>query len=370
MPKHTSQWSHIKPRASYHTPRPPSASESSNTNSVNDLLSHLRHSQPHHDAPSSLLPPSTAPSIPPGLQSILGTPAPPPPRPRTRVSVPRNRRIPGPPPPASWLLPDPDTGSIVTPTFSTCGETEQGAGLLPLPGLPQLPAEDSLQHYTLLRLARDWDFHCVYDQHYLCELPSRWKSVLLHYIARYSSRGITAAGLEVLLAEDENEEEGAEAVSYLDLSRADIKDLAPFFRQTSGEPQQEGVAESWDLAPTARTWEEVTHISLSYPRRVELSPLLQLLEAMPGITHLSLLGWSALGLKLKMVTKLALCIRWVEVDKESMETLATMEAWTGAWRGVEKVRVCGMERERAEEVQRLVRRMRKGVGRWFEVEVV
>jgi hypothetical protein len=47
--------------------------------------------------------------------------------------------------------------------------------------------------------------------------------------------------------------------------------------------------------------------------------------------------------------------------------LSAAGAWTGAWRGVEKVRIVGGG---GEGLEREVRRGRGGVGRWFEVEVV
>jgi hypothetical protein len=224
--------------------------------------------------------------------------------------------------------------------------------------LPDLPVVNrgSLLDFTLRRLAREWEFHKVYDQHYLRDLAGPIKALLLHYIAVYAPRGITAYGLEVLGVR--------EGVTHLDLSRSDIREVLGFFRRT-GENEEGGIAEDWGEEGSAED-SEVTHLSLANPVRRDVNALCRLLEALPGVTHLSLLGWRLQG-KASLLVRSALCVRWVELDAEMVKDLSAVGAWTGAWRGVEKVRIVGGG---GEGLEREVRRGRGGVGRWFEVEVV
>lgn len=395
---------------------PPNAASSSaaaDHTSVNNLLAHLRVSQPHTDPPRP--PVSTLPSVPPSLQQILeNAQPPPPPRPRVQLGVSRRNRIPGPPPPASWLVTgtdrDADSGHEET-TYKTEYLAED---IYEFPDLARIEPH-RLARAALVAIAREWSLHIVYDQHYLYTLRPGLKSALLAYIAAYNPDGVGIGGLRVLFKDGPNEDDDGgweadagtssnEDMKHMDLTRAlgprlPWKDLCAFFhppplaeKPTGKSPHaQELTEDTWDLspAPSRNRFPSLTHISLSHPHPTMASwaRLTNFARLIPTITHLSLAGWTLpasvepAGV-LKRFARGLLCLKWLDVadcNAAFYEALVEVE-WDRCWRGVETV-VCSQgrktpkwvaqERHRAaEELKRSIRAVRQEMGgKWCNVVI-
>ncbi|KAK5102772.1 hypothetical protein LTS08_003572 [Lithohypha guttulata] len=131
---------------------------------------------------------ATLSSLPPAVRAILDMPAPAPPLPRTQLrGSGRLRRIPGPPPPRSWLIdsqhaPDDARGTFSQLRWLRARLQQQGATL---PG-DQFPRQDSLQHICLKNIATNWHWHAEYDNTYLSTLPVSVRETLLSYLAVYN----------------------------------------------------------------------------------------------------------------------------------------------------------------------------------------
>ncbi|KAL8858325.1 MAG: hypothetical protein Q9178_005188 [Gyalolechia marmorata] len=309
MPKKRNQSYFSKPPTSAH----PSISIQQNDShrdeesdkSVNDLLQHLRLSQASSLAstvPRSDLNPQT---VHPSLKHILQIAEKPPLtlRPRTRAMATQGRRRPpGPPPPRSWLVNSIHTSARSVQTHSS--DLQQRPSVEKLGALPNLhlPPTNSLQHLTLVLIAKNWDFHVQYDQYYLPLLPTRYKQLLLTYIARYGSHGINAQGLCALFADESIIEDstGIEGLTHLDLSVSigrsiTLKDLKQFITTTFATPAiTESTPESWDL-PTSLSpvpIRTLTHLFLSFPPpSVSWRHFLQLSPHLNTLTHLALSHW-------------------------------------------------------------------------------
>lgn len=247
MPKKYQQRSlQIKPQSS--SPHTLSLSHSSTTQpdpsqrTVNDLIRNSRRQQLRNEQ-QKLLPAAvtaiTGGSVPPSVRAVLDLPPPPPPpeprEPRggrnqvgnsTRYgpgnpSPARFRRIPGPPPPRSWL-----TDSIHAPAKykrGSNGEHESDgcrvqvrSSILPTGSFPPVR---SLQHLALKKIASNWAWHVEYDREYLAYLPLNLKETLLSYLAIYNELGSPGLNpLRVLfLDEEQHVQEDRDEVQRLDL---------------------------------------------------------------------------------------------------------------------------------------------------------
>ena len=307
--------------------------------------------------------PRATPSVPPLLQALLGTPAaaPPPPRPRVNGPTARARSLVGPPAPASWLRPRPGPGPSPNP------RTGGPAGRPHLPDLP-LPAPDSLLAHALARVAQNWRFHKVYDQHFLPLLPARLKSLLLLHLPELSP-----SSFALLFSH------GTDDVTHLDLSTAPLAVIVPQLHKPDDADDAGEVGDSWDSAdpdhplPLAATaargvrFGALTHLSVAAPRPdEEVAALLALLDAAPGITHLSLAGWRLGDAMLRGVARRTLCLRWLDArgcsgdGGRGVDALERCDAWTAAWRRVATVLVCGEQDARG--LERAVRERRRGAG--------
>lgn len=404
--------SHVAPSS---TSTHPAAAATHTT--VNDLLAHLRVSQHHtDDTPRPLI--STTPSVPPSLQQILeNAEPPPPPRPRVQAGVPRRNRIPGPPPPASWLVAG--TGGDASSEHDEAAYKVEyrGGDIYQFPDLVHIEPH-RLARAVLVAIAREWCFHVVYDQHYLYTLRPGLKSALLAYVAAYNPDGVGIDGLRVLFKDGPHEDDGGgweaeaetlsnEDVKYMDLSRAlgprlPWKDLCALFhpplplpppeRTTGKTPYAEELTQdAWDLSPVSprNRFSSLTHISLSHPRSTMASwaRLTAFTRLIPTVTHLSLAGWplpasvEPAGV-LKRFARGLLCLKWLDVadcNAAFYEALVEVE-WDRCWRGVETV-VCSQgrdtpewiakERERAaEELKKGIRAVRQEMGgKWCSVVI-
>lgn len=144
---------------------------------------------------------------------------------RTQLHGPtRARRIPGPPPPRSWLQ---DSQHA----YRLGGSEGRGASFLSLrwrgariqqqsSELPSgyFPRARSLEHYALKAIAMRWPWHAEYDHVYLATLPVRTRCALLSYIAIYND-GHWPDPLPFLFPLD-GEPSDADEVVRLDLANA------------------------------------------------------------------------------------------------------------------------------------------------------
>lgn len=360
-----SHFASIKPTS---TPHPSLESSQSNTKhrdrhhgrsnasaehrSVNDLIQHLRRTQ--IAKPEPVAPGAASPSPPPrlavprtvhpSLRHILEVPETPPPRPRPDArssSTPlmrRVRRTPGPPPPTSWL--QGRSTSRFMATERGAGEEQNGSSnvagsegriILRLDRLPGVtfPSRRSLQHLLLKSMARNWAWHVDYDGHFLAELPSRLRMLLLSYVGMYYDHhgGYSREpGFEPLFA-GEHVPVAEPEITRLDLSRGlgrytSLRQLStqlflPSDRTrtsaTAKSPEQD-IPDSWDAetdseddaevdAPSTQIlrrspgqklrFENLRYLSLAHPApgSANWSSLISLLSQISTITHLSLAHW-------------------------------------------------------------------------------
>ncbi|KAI5840018.1 hypothetical protein DFP73DRAFT_597863 [Morchella snyderi] len=390
----------LKSQPSLHTSHASSSSSSQNVSaapaardqSVNDLLAHLRTSQPNSDAPRRQI--STIPSVPPSLQLILANAEPPPPphsRPQIGVLRGRRNRIPGPPPPASWLAAPEETSKEDEAAFRAGAGV--GGDINRLPDLPQIKRH-RLAYAALIAVARNWRFHTVYDQHYLYALRPGLKALLLSYIATHNTGALQADDLRLLFRDGDDED-----FTHLDLSRAvgpnlTFKDLRSLFH--GGKPgvtvEALSVSDDWDAAADTAVagharFAAVTHISLAWPAASEASWARLMMfvgQCVPTITHLSLAGWGHPGAAgvLRRFARSLLCLKWLDVSDcpaGIYDSLREEVEWDRAWRGVETV-VCvqageGTPQEIKEERGRAVAALREHIrgtraevgGRWCRI---
>lgn len=284
-----------------------------------------------------------------------------------------------------------------------------------LPDLAHIES-DRLAHAALAAIARDWNFHMVYDQHYLYTLRPGLKSALLAYIAAYNLHGVGADGLWVLFKngpddnnscrdrkegwEAEAELSGDEDFKHMDLTRAlgprmTWKDLSGLFHSPLPpqiqRPIESHLEEFWhpSSTPPRSRFPSLTHLSLSYPHATMSSwtRLTAFARLTPTVTHLSLAGWplptsaDPAGV-LKRFARSLLCLKWLDVsdcNAAFYKALKDVE-WDRCWRGVETV-VCrqagkspkGIREERvraAEELKMSIRVIRQEVrGKWCAIVV-
>jgi len=165
-----------------------------------------------------------------------------------------------------------------------------------------------------------------------------------------------------------------EEVTHLPFpSSIPAKELVGFLRPPI-QPLPEGTAaESWeDAAIAARSrFPGLTHLSL--PPSIPPQQMLRVLEMMPRLTHLSLVGFTAkLAGLVKKVSRLTLCLRWLDVSgvvEEVVGALRDEVAWAGVWSGVDTVVVRGVAKEEAEELRKKILGVRRemGMGGWCRV---
>ncbi|KAF7718002.1 Uncharacterized protein PECH_004705 [Penicillium ucsense] len=183
--------------------RRPTASDDSESPSVNDLISHLRRTQVssaldngNSSASRSVI---SQASVHPSLRSLLELPNTPPPRPRagSRRAIIGGRPVrlvPGPPPPDSWLARHSDTGCLSGGGAGGVGGSRTaGPPVIRLDRLPgaRFPSESSLVHAVLRSMASNWAWHLDYDGPFLCQLPLHIRELMLSYVATYAGHART-----------------------------------------------------------------------------------------------------------------------------------------------------------------------------------
>ena len=332
MPKKHNKPATVKYKPTFSpSPSPTSSSSHGSTErSVNELIQHLRQTQiskPQSETKewaSKLVPRSVHPSI----RNLLALPETPPPRPRSgtaQIGERRLRRPPGPAAPASWLSPSAQAAGSSRRTFSIGGETYGATPLLRLDRLPgaTFPPRNSLQHTVLKAMAKQWDWHLVYDGIFLAELPIQLRLQLLSYLAVYTdhgSMGVQMQGLKPLFMTDNKESSTVEEfsdVTRLDLGRSigywmGMKQLGRELKYESEKPKEDASPPtSWEEEvedfPTVSPRESLStlrfpnlrYLSLAHPApgAANWGSLLSLLPNIATITHLSLAYWPIPTLK-------------------------------------------------------------------------
>lgn len=327
---------------------------SSEQQSVNDLISHLRRTQVSISSPedgsgslSRLAIPHVPRTVHPSLRNLLELPETPPPRPRpnaSRVSIGarRLRVTPGPPPPESWVL-----GSAPAAEHHRDGDlalTDADKRVIyrleRLPGVA-FPRKDGLVHMVLKAMAMNWAWHVEYDGLFLARLPCRVKMLLLSYIAVYARdahlerlmRGLSPLFPKQPDGVQDQESDGDATqlqvdadseVSRLDLGGALGRWLT--FKQLTSElvtspkakarsetrslqlKPEDAVPASWDEEETgyetpeipspftlnpALRFRNLRFLSLAHPNQATANwnSLINLLSSVSTITHLSLAHW-------------------------------------------------------------------------------
>lgn len=287
---------------------------------VNELIRESRRSK--GEASSVNVPISG--SVPPSVRIALNMPAPDGPPPRAQLRGPaRLRRIPGPPPPQSWLTQSQHAPNDQRLTFSKLrwlrARIQQQASTLP--GIASLPNVKSLEHLIYTRMATDWNWHAFHDHTYLSVLPVSSRMTLLSYLAVYHEFD-TSNPLPLLFPQESDPEELA-AVTRLDLTNSlgtwatmrkvekellMIKD-AKLVAGKAKQPEIEVIPESWDdeetqsslgNAPTVLQsklrFPNLKHLSLACNPASSHEPpawgaLISLTAHLPGLTSLSLAHW-------------------------------------------------------------------------------
>jgi len=170
---------------STHKPVVPSSSShgdsSAPSRSVNELLLESRRTKGKQRVDLA-----ATSSLHPTLRAVLDMPALSPPT-RTHVRGPaRSRRIPGPPPPQSWLSDSQHAPDSSRSTFQQLrwlrARIQQQSSTLPG---GKLPRQNSLEHLALKAIASNWAWHAEYDNIYLSTLPASARVTLMSYLAVY-----------------------------------------------------------------------------------------------------------------------------------------------------------------------------------------
>ncbi|KAJ5899667.1 hypothetical protein N7495_004411 [Penicillium taxi] len=314
------------------------SSYTSETRSVNDLITHLRRTQitsspEHQNSHSSSF--NATRSLPPALRNVLELPETLPPRPRdarrTQIGGRPRRPPPGPPPPDSW-------GVRASENVLTQPELEEGKVIYRLDRLPgcAFPGEQSILHQILKSMSKNWAFHLEYDGNFLSQIPVHIKVLLLSYIAAYGIEQnlkdrmvglkplfLSEAEMNAMNAEDEDEvdepDEAAvksfkknkpdDSIMRLDLGHAigywiSIKQLTnELLISNKTENLEDEPPSSWDeslyeeripksIRPRLR-FKNIRYLSLAHPNSLNANwkSLLHIMPHLSTITHLSLAWW-------------------------------------------------------------------------------
>jgi hypothetical protein len=274
---------------------------------VNDLIRESRRLQIARQASAAT--PVTS-SVPPQVRSMLNIPMPQTPAPRagTRSSgFIRQRRIPGPPPPRSWLI-----DSQHAPSDRNDRSNLEGMRLYAntaiLPGVT-FPTEGSLLHTVLRAIAANWEWHAEFDGLYLGQLPTKLKEMLIGFTDAYGD-DVRSNPLRLLFLGDDDIETRHE-VTRLDLTgaggtwttlRALTKDLVSRAPQQADTVATDNVPASWDdevepgIPPqmsTSLCFPNLRHLSLALSpgKTASWQDLITLSSSLTTLTSLSLAYW-------------------------------------------------------------------------------
>jgi hypothetical protein len=305
----------IKPGSQVTSVSPSSRQHESTAPSVNDLIRESRKLQLKNEPPASS--PLTS-SVPPHLRDVLNLPTPQAPAPRAgvRTSGPaRQRRIPGPPPPRSWLI-----DSRHAPPSDLEMDYKRHRLQTTVSVLPggSFPVDGSLLHSTLKELAVNWEWHAEYDGTSMATLPTTIKQLLLTYIGVYKAYNdeVHTNPLRLLFAGGDEVESRLE-VSRLDMTGGigtwttvrqltlDFANREPVWHHAASSTTAETVPASWDddaaAAPSivrslnscGMAFSNLKHLSLALSPGTAASwkDLIHLASEVSTIISLSLAYW-------------------------------------------------------------------------------
>ena len=291
---------------------------------VNDLIHHLRSTQVSRESQIERSVESTNPrTLHPSLKQLMNIPDTPPPRPRPGLRVHaagrrHGRPTPGPPAPMSWTYSPTQGRSVMRKEQEKTASEFRTRCDNPLPGMEHLQ-QASLYRTALRQMAKDWQWHSYYDQHYIPTLPVGMKQQLMSAIARFSNVSLDIKDLELLFLDETElpDATGGDTVTHLDLQGclASIKLLGTYFKKlpsmettTTVTPSPatntqteagSSVPDSWEDAPVATIsrslhslrFPHLTHLSLAAIRTPSWSALLNFIPSIATLTHLSLAHW-------------------------------------------------------------------------------
>jgi hypothetical protein len=261
------------------------------------------------------------------------------------------RRVPGPPPPPSWIR---------RPAERKLGKTSitelVRAKTVPLPNFPDLeiPRPGSLLHHTLCSLGMYFYEHQEVNRYYLPQLGIQVKQWLLTYIAAKNiPGGISKAGLDVLFPQTVGGEDPEEMPDILALSRKDEADLryldlsdalqslslaqlrnflSPSFQQISLSPSDE-----WQhFLPR---FPNLTHLSLDvspiHKPQIDHLKLAHLLsDHCTRLTHISLAGLFTTitsVASLVYLSKHLVCLEYVDISRTPILHAKYGTDYTSSW---------------------------------------
>lgn len=177
----------------------------------------------------------------------------------------------------------------------------------------------SLLGLVIARLAANWEFHRVYDQHYMYHIPSHLKPTLMRELGAYSDTGLALGDLKALVMHPSEGGPGQDSrgvsphpvldaeITALDLTGAlgkslTLRDVTGFLFPARAAAAEEELQDSWEASEEAPTsglpralMPNLTHISLALnPDRTQHASwrdLLTLAVRLGSVTHLSLAYW-------------------------------------------------------------------------------
>lgn len=401
--------------------------------SVNDLIQRSRQTQQrvkNRDVQHQPTPNLNQGSVHPSLQGLLVDATGP-----LALDTRARRRLPGtplgtparrtgPPPPPSWVLHSANQNGTREKSAAIGGSEPGGIPktMVRPPGI-QMPEPGSLLDITLRMISDQWQAVFDYEQHYICDLSSSTKTLLLLYIAERSPSPMDLHGLQLLFAspsvEDEDQdghtdrswEESEETLVDPSSTTAitapkslfptpqideDVTHL-PLPRSITQNISLNGLKSflllpitiddapsSWDSLPppSPHRFPNLTYLSLSYPSTTnpfklwnELPNFLH--SVVPTITHLSLAGWPDPPdvTAVKRLCRATLCLKWLDLSDagegsgvEFVEMLAAAD-WKGSWRGIRTVVINKILKGDActEQLKRRIWEGQPGVGRKAEI---
>lgn len=273
--------------------------------SVNELIHRHRHERSVEKlAISNTSHLQTPGALHPAVRDILDLPITPPPTPRNGLyhGPSRTRRIPGPPPPQSWLshsIHSPKVTQNVTECFYSSRRIQRLRCVLPGLSLPPLT---SLRHLVLKSMAASWLLRSEYEDAEIADLlPTAIKETLLSYIGLYADASPLNALADLfplqedILGEAPND---CHDVKCLDLTNAITKStsmkhvrrrliaLKPAVRLGLAEPvendTEDSVPASWDAVSDSDEAQDTqyNYVPQPYVPKVSLR--------FPNLRHLSL----------------------------------------------------------------------------------
>ena len=317
------------------------------------------------------------------------------------------RRIPGPPPPPSWLR---------RPAHRRLGRTSiteiARAKTEPVPTFPDLERTSlrSLLHHALYALGTYYFDHQEVNKYYLPQLGIQLKQWLLSYIAAKNiTGGITKTGLDVLFPRNTTEDDPEEMIEIIALSRKDEADLRYLdlsdllttvslsqLRTFLCPPRAMSLNSSDEWENILPRFPNLTHLSLDIspvhkPQFDQMKLAHILTDHCTRLTHISLAGLFpsvTSAAALVYLSKHLVCLEYIDLSRTPMlheeygaDYMSSWDTfsgggirvldrldWGGGCRNVRTlvVRKCGFTKEREDESRQCILNKRGGMP-WIRI---